>query len=197
MAKSTTERQEHHKFWTCELTPSPARVYPNERLSLFVTLSHPRLAEWSSDNDENSSTRSAEFRSAAPTIGSRRYSTLKPNKNPAVITMPALPEGDYDVSVKVDFLRNEYSGPPHPFPRRRSRTACPSLSKPEPRQRRRASGPSQCDAATFRFARPTDDKLWGLRSATALKRLAFPATNCSSIRCSANVETSWAASKRA
>src|ERR1700730_4498013 len=51
MAKST-DKQERHKFWTCELTPSPARVYPNERLSLLVTLFHPRLAEWSSDNDE-------------------------------------------------------------------------------------------------------------------------------------------------
>jgi hypothetical protein len=106
MAKST-DKQEHRKFWTCELTPSPARVYPNERLSLIVTLSHPRLAEWSSDNDEEflNTIRRISFSSTDHRIKALLHSQT--NKNPAIITTPAVPEGDYEVSVKVDFLEHE------------------------------------------------------------------------------------------
>jgi hypothetical protein len=106
MAKST-DKQESHKFWTCELTPSSARVYPNERLFLFATLSHPRLAEWSSDNDVEflNTIRQISFSSTDHRI--KALLNSQTNKNPAVITTPAVPEGDYEVSVKVDFLEHE------------------------------------------------------------------------------------------
>jgi hypothetical protein len=106
MAKSI-DKPEHHKFWTCELTPSPARVHPNERLSLLVTLSHPRLAEWSGDNDEEflNAIRRITFSSTDHRIKALLHSQT--NRNPAIITTPALPDGDYDVSARVDFLQHE------------------------------------------------------------------------------------------
>ena len=102
------EKPEHHRFWTCELTASPARVYPNQRLSLFVTLSHPRLPEWISERDEAfiEAVRRVTFSSTDPRIDALLQGQT--NRNPAVIArMPALPEGDYDVRVRVDFVEHD------------------------------------------------------------------------------------------
>jgi hypothetical protein len=100
-------------FWTCELTPSPARIYPNQRLSLFVTLSHPRMAEFIPEQDDAlkpgeflDTIRRISFSSTDPRID--EHLRTQNNKNPAVIArMPALPDGDYDVSVRVDFLEHK------------------------------------------------------------------------------------------
>jgi hypothetical protein len=105
----TTKTPESHRYWTCELTPSPKRVYQNQRLALYVTLSHPLLAEWINEKGGAfvETICSVSFSSSDPRIDEHLRSQT--NKNPAIIPrMPALPEGDYDVSVRVDFREHEY-----------------------------------------------------------------------------------------
>jgi hypothetical protein len=107
MARSPVS-PEPHQFWTLELTASPARVHPNQRLSLSVTLSHPRLAEWCQDRGEEFLEQICRisFSSTEPRLDELLRSQT--NKNPAIIPrMPALPGGDYEVRVRVEFIEHD------------------------------------------------------------------------------------------